>query len=171
MNQLLRTLLWRTWSFSVSSSIFLVKDMNVVISGLSKEIVKTKTWLDFFSEKSHTLVEMHHLLNLAETLQKHLEFILQFLDAKSDEEIASIKERFYMVKETYKDVHSRGDLTPLPLKYAMLIIYDKMYVELSKTVARCFKKGVHGEVQFKNSVENLTWIKILVLIPFKYSLI
>lgn len=123
-------------------------------------------WLDASSEIDEHVEAMIHLLNSAEGLQHHFEFTMALMNTKSDEEVPVLKEKFPFIKNKYPDVHSKNDLAEVPVKYAVVIIHEKIFLEFKKAATKCFKKHTNGEIKLVKKAETLAWMKIIVRISF-----
>ena len=123
------------------------------------------------NEMNPHVEEIIRLLNAAEDLQQHFEFTIELMNTKADEEVPALKEKFRFIKDRYPTVHSKHDLTQLPVKYAVVIMYEKMFLEFKKTTTKCFTKSANGEIGLIKSAETMAWIKIVVRIHLHLPLI
>ena len=134
----------------------------LVIDTLRTNINDARPKLKSISGPNETAAAVVNLLSIVELVLTHLEFTSDALQTETDAEIAAVKEKYRSIKDQYETVILKSDLTPYPAKYALYIIYTRMYPKLKKTLADCFKKGFHGETRFIDSKENTAQARVAV---------
>ena len=118
--------------------------------------------LEPFTEVNDTMVELISLLTSVERILMHFEFTLAALKTNTQDEMTALKEKFSLIKENYEKVGSSDDLTPVPAKYAVYVIYTKFYPKLKKTLDEAFQKGSHGETKVLNTRDVIIQAKVAV---------
>ena len=136
---------------------------------MTYEVKTARYKLKAFTGNYQLITSMHQALDAADLLKDHLEFTYAVLWNNSPGVISSIKQKFSTVSEEYKNVKDKADMTLVPAKECLLVVYHKMYKELKNLLRRSFKKGVYGEMQLNNTLENLYRAKNIVSYYFSQA--
>ena len=134
-----------------------------MIDSLKIEIETAMHNIEITAKADETAKKLIHMLNIAELGRLHLEFMLKVLTSGgSAEDIAAIKEKYSSISYRYENLKTIEDVTPVPTKYAIVIMHDKMFLEFQRTLRNCFKKTRSGELELDGSEENIARIEIIV---------
>lgn len=110
--------------------------------------------------------DVMHILSVVsamDLLKMHLEFTMAVLESNSEEEVIVLKDnKFALIREKYDHVKSKKDLSPVPAKYAVAMMHDKVVAELKKVLKKLFKKNKFGEIELLNKEDNLARIRVIV---------
>ena len=153
------------WIISSSLVYFIftfAQHIALAITALEAQIHPAKVQLDSFSQTRDTIVE---LLKLADSVQRvimNFEFTLAVLNASTQDEVTALKTKFSVIAEDYQNVSTKEDLTPVPAKYAIYVVINKLCPKLKKTLDEAFKKGAHGEIKIVETRETLVHAQITV---------
>jgi len=108
------------------------------------------------------------MLNALEVLQMHLEFILKVSEAQDSEEVETIKKNAGSIGSFYQKVHSKDDISEIPVKIALAILHDKIILEFDRISKFLFKKSRYGGHHLVKSADNIALMKIIVSLSLPY---
>jgi hormone-sensitive lipase len=140
-----------------------LKDLLIpVIQILKSQAVNFLENLSQCPEESESITDIIHLMHVADILQRHFEFTLALLQTDSEEEIEPLKQKFEAIRSQYEGIRSKEDITTVPTKYVVILFHDKLVVELTRILKKCFKKSwTTGKIQLVKDHDNIAQVKIL----------
>ncbi len=167
MQMILKLLILKICSFLVKfGASFSSNDDLLVIQILKSQAVNCLENLSQCPEGSEGITDIIHLMHVADILQRHFELTLALLQTDSEEEIEPIKQKFEAIRSQYEGIRSKEDITTVPTKYVVMLFHDKLVVELTRILKKCFKKSwTTGRIQLVKDHDNIAKVKILVISP------
>ena len=113
-------------------------------------------------EQGEFAIQLVNLVHIVETIQTHFEFNLALLHTKSSEEVEDLKKKFPSINKLYDVLNTKEDLLQAPFIILLDFFRNSLFIQLEKTVDRCFKKHANGDTLLLETEENVAKIKIMV---------
>jgi len=132
-----------------------------LITMLKSEDKSTMLNLEYCKAEEEASNEIKKLMKTVKLLRIQFEFALGVLQCKTKKEVEVLKNKYDLKQKLYEKVKSKEDLTVLPAKYVLLLFHDKLIVELTRILQKCFKTNRSGKMQLIKSHDNISKVKIL----------
>jgi len=104
--------------------------------------------------------QLERLVEVLETLREHMEFTSQIFD--SNEDIASLKQKFKAIREAYDEVKSAEDINTVVLQYVLDYVNATFLKKVATRVDGFFVQDDEGKKSYVKKELNNGWIQILV---------
>ena len=115
--------------------------------------------MENLKDTDDAIMDMMKMINTVELLQSHFEFVVAMLGTNSEEEVEKVKERHSLVRDRYSPIKSKEDIAQIPAKYVIVTMHEKLFLELQRTLKRCFRKHSNGDIQLIKSADNIARVK------------
>ncbi len=104
--------------------------------------------------------QLERLAEALETLREHMEFTSQLFD--SNEDIATLKQKFKGIGEAYTEVNSAEDINTVVLQYVLDYVNSTFLKKVATRVDGFFVQDDQGNKSYVKKEFNNGWIQILV---------
>ena len=125
------------------------------------------TQLELYTNGENEVVnEMLKMLQAYEVTKMNFVFVLEVICSKSNDDIAQIKSKLVQIKEVYRKVTTIDDISTVPVKYVLMLIYSKVLPLLKRVVKESFQQNFSGDFELVTSEIHVERIRIAVSLYF-----